>query len=110
MTRKERRRPRDPGAAVALSYFSAEGGTRTPTSFRPLAPEASASTSSTTSARGRNVIGARGSRQTSKFALRYGPTSREGGPKDSGSLAHQATAPEARFTHTLSRPVYSRRA
>src|SRR6266498_3927962 len=30
---------------------SAEGGTRTPTGLRPLAPEASASTSSTTSAR-----------------------------------------------------------
>ena len=42
----------------SLFHMSAEGGTRTPTSFRPLAPEASASTSSTTSARGRNVIGA----------------------------------------------------
>src|SRR5213082_2364043 len=30
----------------------AEGGTRTPTGLRPLAPEASASTSSTTSAKG----------------------------------------------------------
>src|SRR5689334_649279 len=33
---------------------SAEGGTRTPTGLRPLAPEASASTSSTTSAGARN--------------------------------------------------------
>src|SRR5207253_11497435 len=32
----------------------AEGGTRTPTGLRPLAPEASASTNSTTSARERN--------------------------------------------------------
>src|SRR2546425_12206475 len=31
--------------------IDAEGGTRTPTGLRPLAPEASASTSSTTSAR-----------------------------------------------------------
>ena len=31
--------------------ISAEGGTRTPTGLHPLAPEASASTSSTTSAR-----------------------------------------------------------
>src|SRR2546423_10628486 len=41
-------RPKHAGLTEAVR--SAEGGTRTPTSLRPLAPEASASTSSTTSA------------------------------------------------------------
>src|SRR5438034_7004351 len=40
--------------APSSRFSHAEGGTRTPTGLRPLAPEASASTSSTTSARSRN--------------------------------------------------------
>src|SRR3954471_19191538 len=40
-------------------FLCAEGGTRTPTSLRPLAPEASASTSSTTSAASHPKIVAR---------------------------------------------------
>src|SRR5207302_8457249 len=46
---------RGPEVAALLGRLTdqdAEGGTRTPTGLRPLAPEASASTSSTTSARG----------------------------------------------------------
>ena len=45
--------PHDAGTYRSLlpaPYYHAEGGTRTPTGLRPLAPEASASTSSTTSA------------------------------------------------------------
>src|SRR6266403_6290532 len=38
------------GGRHGSEVLSAEGGTRTPTGLRPLAPEASASTSSTTSA------------------------------------------------------------
>jgi hypothetical protein len=45
------------------SLASAEGGTRTPTGYRPLHPECSASTSSTTSAREPKRIGASGERQ-----------------------------------------------
>src|SRR6266513_3196378 len=41
---------------AVLFMLCAEGGTRTPTSLRPLAPEASASTSSTTSAGKGNVV------------------------------------------------------
>src|SRR6266542_1492215 len=44
--------PRRLGVSASIAH--AEGGTRTPTGLRPLAPEASASTSSTTSARWRN--------------------------------------------------------
>src|SRR5439155_641938 len=43
-----------PGSPLPAPDYHAEGGTRTPTGLRPLAPEASASTSSTTSARSRN--------------------------------------------------------
>ena len=48
----------------------AEGGTRTPTGLRPLAPEASASTSSTTSAGSENLVGTRGIVNVSRVAAR----------------------------------------
>ena len=43
------------GSENRVCQDGAEGGTRTPTGLLPLAPEASASTSSTTSARGDNI-------------------------------------------------------
>src|SRR4051794_16644556 len=44
------------GWTSAFLSFHAEGGTRTRTGLRPLRPERSASTSSTTSAKGENLI------------------------------------------------------
>ena len=49
---------------------SAEGGTRTPTSLRPLAPEASASTSSTTSAERKKLVASEWIVNVSRVAAR----------------------------------------
>src|SRR6188508_1407281 len=77
------RRGRLVRAAPHLEEPYAEGGTRTPTGLRPLRPERSASTSSTTSAREPKRIGAPGERQRSP----------RGKLCERGHFAHMVVAP-----------------
>src|SRR5205814_2322277 len=70
-----------------LSFSCAEGGTRTPTSLRPLAPEASASTSSTTSASSGRMIETRHSEVKRTASARGGAVGH--GRRENGS--HQVS-------------------